>query len=144
MARAAQARWWDRRSRSRGKLRSPHHKHGRITRRKRLRALGRIVAYVVLPVALVLAYVDLTACLTAQTYRLSTESIRNAHLQRTANELRNTVAQLESLDRLQAVAAKLHMSEPTGVAVVTMPAQQPQRRAWEGPIAIVARWFAAR
>ncbi|HET9341556.1 MAG TPA: hypothetical protein VFO25_01405 [Candidatus Eremiobacteraceae bacterium] len=77
--------------------------------------LGLLVA---LPIALIVTYVWLTAQLTAQTYRLhDDQALRNALVQRD-NELRQQVAQLESLPRLESAAAKLHMHVPQSVAIV--------------------------
>lgn len=77
--------------------------------------LGLIIA---LPIALIVTYVWLTAQLTAQTYRLhDDQALRNALVQRD-NELRQQVAQLESLPRLESAAARLHMHVPQGVAIV--------------------------
>ncbi|MDQ2817741.1 MAG: hypothetical protein M3T49_05955 [Candidatus Eremiobacteraeota bacterium] len=74
-------------------------------------------------VSLLLAYVAMTTQLTAQTYRLVSERETRSALLETNNDLRQKVARLESLPRLQAVAVSLHMAEPTRVtAIVPAPA----------------------
>jgi predicted lipid-binding transport protein (Tim44 family) len=96
-----------------------------------------------LPLALIIAYVGLTAQLAAQTYRLSTDRAQEAKLMLTNNELRAQVGQLESLGRLEAAAAKLHMTVPKSVSVLMMPGApkpEPQNTA----LAFVARLLHVR
>jgi len=84
----------------------------------RLNRTVRLCLLVALPIALIVTYVWLTAQLTAQTYRLhDDQALRNALVQRD-NELRQQVAQLESLPRLESAAAKLHMHVPQSVSIV--------------------------
>jgi hypothetical protein len=115
----------------------------------RVRVAGkgaRVTMLVAVPLALVLAYVWLTAQLTSQTYRLHDDQARQAVLVQRDNELRQQVARLESLPRLQAAAAKLHMSVPQAVTLVS-PSQLPRPAA---PTAIAAslddmrKWFGLR
>jgi len=73
---------------------------------------------VAIPLAFVVLYVWLTAQLTAQTYRLHDDQALQTALTLRDNELRQQVARLESLPRLEAAAAKLHMHVPEGVALV--------------------------
>lgn len=92
----------------------------RKTRRDkvRLNQTMRVGLLVALPIALIITYVWLTAQLTAQTYRLhDDQALRSALVQRD-NELRQQVAQLESLPRLESAAAKLHMHVPQSVSIV--------------------------
>src|SRR5579863_6825804 len=94
-------------------------------RRLRVRVASRgmaIALFAAVPLAFVLAYVFLTAQLTAQTYRLHDAQARQAVLSQQDAELRDQVAQLESLPRLEAAAAKLHMTVPSKVALVAPPA----------------------
>jgi len=84
----------------------------------RLNRTMRLGLLVALPIALIVTYVWLTAQLTAQTYRLhDDQALRNALVQRD-NALRQQVAQLESLPRLESAAAKLHMHVPQSVAII--------------------------
>ena len=76
---------------------------------------------VCVPLALIIAYVALTAQLAAQTYRLSADRAQEARLMQTNNELRTQVGQLESLSRLEQAAAKLHMTVPKTVSVLVLP-----------------------
>src|SRR5215469_8040674 len=102
--------------------------------------LGLIVA---LPIALIVTYVWLTAQLTAQTYRLhDDQALRNALVQRD-NELRQQVAQLESLPRLESAAAKLHMHVPQGVAIVAPSHAAPAKPATSIAASIdgLAKWL---
>jgi len=95
------------------------------------------------PLALIIAYVGLTAQLAAQTYRLSTDRAQEAKLMLANNELRAQVGQLESLGRLEAAAAKLHMTVPNSVSVLMMPGAprpEPQNTA----LAFVARLLHVR
>jgi len=124
----------------------------RATRRAsavRVRLAGRGVrvgALIALPIALVFTYVWLTAELTAQTYRLHDDQALQSALAQRDNELRQQVARLESLPRLEAAAAKLHMHVPTGVALVA-PAQTarvPKMTALALSFADVRKWFGIR
>jgi len=115
--------------------------------RARLAERGvRIGALVALPIALVFTYVWLTAELTAQTYRLHDDQALQTVLAQRDNELRQQVARLESLPRLEAAAAKLHMHVPSGIALVA-PAHAkpvPKMTALALSIADVRKWFGIR
>jgi hypothetical protein len=90
--------------------------------RVRLAGKGvRIAAFAAIPLVLILTYVWLTAQVTAQTYRLHDDQARQAEMLQRDNELRQQVARLESLPRLEAAAAKLHMTVPPGVAIIAPP-----------------------
>lgn len=78
----------------------------------------RIGFYVTLPIVLVVTYVWLTAQLTAQTYRLHDDQALRSALTQRDNDLRQQVAKLESLPRLEEAARKLHMHVPQSVAIV--------------------------
>ncbi|HYK52261.1 MAG TPA: hypothetical protein VEV38_01860 [Candidatus Eremiobacteraceae bacterium] len=109
----------------------------------RLNKTVRIGLIVALPIALIVTYVWLTAQLTAQTYRLhDDQALRNALVQRD-NELRQQVAQLESLPRLESAAAKLHMRVPQGVAVVAPSHAAPPKPATSiaASIDVLAKWL---
>lgn len=79
---------------------------------------ARIGLFVALPIVFVVAYVWLTAQLTAQTYRLHDDQALRTALTQRDNDLRQQVAKLESLPRLEEAARKLHMHVPQSVAIV--------------------------
>lgn len=122
------------------------------SRRKRRRSVktfgnARKLVYCVIPLALLLIYVGGTAGLTAQTYKLAAEQRVHNTLIEENNDLRSRVAQLESVDRLQAVARQLHMAEPNKVAFIASPtAAKPVDRklAFLARIAGVTRWLGVR
>lgn len=94
----------------------------------RARAAYRALPVVVLrsimigvPLALLIAYVGLTAQLTAQTYRLADDKAHEQQLMQTNSALRAKVGQLESLSSLEAAAVKLHMTYPKQVSVIALP-----------------------
>jgi hypothetical protein len=127
----------------------PQETHSRRKRRHRVKLAGfaRRLVYCVIPLVLVLLYVGMMAGLTAQTYRLASDQKVRATLVERNNGLRSRVAQLESVDRLQAVARKLHMTEPSKVAFISQP-QAPQSQArrfalFAGIIG-VTRWLGVR
>jgi cell division protein FtsB len=127
----------------------PLETHSRRKRRRRVKLVGnaRTLIFCVIPLFLLLLYVGLMAGLTAQTYRLNTDQRMHATLMERNNALRSRVAQLESVDRLEAVARRLHMSEPNKVAFITTPAPpRPVVRAFAlfARIIGVTRWFGAR
>jgi hypothetical protein len=118
--------------------------------KKHLRATFRAIPVVVrrtfmigVPLAMLIAYVGLTAQLTAQTYRLADDKTRETQLLQTNNALRAQVGQLESLSRLEAAAVKLHMTYPKRVSVIALPGgpkPQPENTA----LAFVARLLHVR
>lgn len=119
-------------------------------RRVRVRVVGkgaRGVMLVAIPLALILTYVWMTAQLTAQTYRLHDDQARQTALLQRDNELRQQVARLESLPRLEAAAAKLHMTVPSGITLVA-PLQSAPRTGTQTAIAAsiedVRKWFGIR
>jgi cell division protein FtsB len=121
----------------------------RRKRRRRVKIAGnaRTLIFCVIPLVLLLMYVGLMAGLTAQTYRLNADQRAHATLVERNNALRSRVAQLESVDRLEAVARQLHMTEPNKVAFITTPAapRTPVRAfALFARILGVTRWFGVR
>ena len=95
------------------------------------------------PLALLIAYVGLTAQLTAQTYRLADDKVTESRLVQTNNALRAQVGELESLSRLEAAAVKLHMTYPKRVSILALPGgpkPQPENTA----LAFVARLLHVR
>jgi len=123
---------------------------GKRARRARVRVAGkgvRVMSLAAIPLALILAYVGLTAQLTAQTYRLHDAQSKQTLLLQQDNELRQKVARLESLPRLEAAAAKLKMSVPPGVALVApalAPAKTTAQTAFAASLADVRKWFGIR
>jgi hypothetical protein len=118
--------------------------------RLRVRVAGRgmrTASLTAIPLALILVYVGLTAQLTAQTYRLHDDQARQSALLARNTELRQQVARLESLPRLEAAAAKLHMTVPPGVALLAPALAVPQARpltALAASIEDVRKWFGIR
>lgn len=117
--------------------------------RVRVASKGTIIALAVgAPLLLIVAYVWLTAQLTAQSYRLHDAQARQVALLQQEAVLRQDVASLESLPRLEAAAAKLHMTVPTRVALVAPAATETaQRRSVTtiaASIAGIRHWFALR
>jgi cell division protein FtsB len=123
---------------------------GKRARKVRFRTAGKglsKIALLAIPLSLILVYVSLTAQLTAQTYRIHDAQARQVQLLQENNELRQQVARLESLPRLEAAAAKLHMTVPSSVALIApAPASRALRpaTAFEASIASVMRWFNVR
>jgi len=116
-------------------------------RRVRLRATAaglRVGVIVAVAVGLILAYVWLTAELTAQTYRLHDAQKRQTALLQRYNDLHQQVAHLESLPVLEAAAAKLHMTVPATVSLIPMPqaarAQHPMTL-FAASLAGLKRWL---
>src|SRR5580704_19618492 len=141
MAQAARAYQPDVAPRPAGPPRRPK-KHNRAT----FRAIPVVVRRTIMigvPLAMLIAYVGLTAQLTAQTYRLADDKARETQLVQTNNALRAQVGQLESLSRLEAAAVKLHMTYPKRVSVLALPgASKPQPE--NTALAFVARLLHVR
>ncbi|MBV8163288.1 MAG: septum formation initiator family protein [Candidatus Eremiobacteraeota bacterium] len=132
-----------------GSVIDPRETDSRRKRRRRTRIAGsaRRLVLCVVPLVLVLLYVGLMAGLTAQTYRLAADQRDHTNLIERNNALRSQVAQLESVDRLEAVARQLHMSEPNNVAFITTvpPRPAPARTgALFAHIVAVTRLFGVR
>jgi len=126
-----------------------HAPSGKRARRVRVRTAGKgvkIASLAAVPVALLLTYVWLTAQLTAQTYRLHDDQARQTVLVQRDNELKQKVAQLESLPRLEAAAAKLHMTVPPSVSLVAplTPPKTSAQTALAASLADVRKWFGIR
>ncbi|MBC5823865.1 MAG: hypothetical protein GIW99_00930 [Candidatus Eremiobacteraeota bacterium] len=96
--------------------------------RRRSIGAGMAALLSIAVLALILAYVAMTAELTAQTYRLVDERAERSALNERNNDLRQKVARLESLPRLQSAAAALQMREPTQFADLAQPASMAARR----------------
>lgn len=119
----------------------------RRRRRTKLLSSARVCLLCVVPLLALLLYVALMAGLTAQTYALGLQQQTHARLVERNSALRSRVAQLESVNRLQAVAAQLHMAAPPKVAVIEAPLaiRPPQpRAAFLQRIVSMTRWLSAR
>ena len=117
--------------------------------RVRVASKGTVIGLaVVAPLLLIIAYVWLTAQLTAQSYRLHDAQARQTVLLQQDAVLRQQVAKLESLPRLEAAAAALHMTVPARMALVAPPAKPvpPTRTvaAIAASLAGVRHWFELR
>lgn len=93
-----------------------------------------------------LAYVGLTAQVTAQTYRLAALESRQNELLQTKEELRQHLQVLQSMPRLEAIAAKLHMAEPGTIAVIRLPSPRSEAKgaSLAARLPLVSRWLTAR
>ena len=120
----------------------------RPARRAARRKAGAAACYAVftfVTLLMLVAYVGLTAELAAQTYRLNADQIQQAQLVQADDELRQRVAQLQSVAKLEAAAAALHMKEPAHVAVLTLPpaSTKPTKAALGARLASFKRLFFA-
>ena len=116
----------------------------RVARRK-AGAAARYVIFALVPLLSLIAYVGLTDELAAQTYRLNADQAQQAQLVQTDDELRQRVAQLQSVAKLEAAAAALHMKEPAHIAVLTLPptSTKPTTTAFTARLASFKRLFFA-
>jgi hypothetical protein len=97
----------------------------RRSRRTRLHGYtkpARIAAAVAIVLVPVMIYVLLMGNLTALNYSLAQATEQKSALVEESMRLDDRIAQLESRDRLAAVAARLHMGDPRVYAVVDVPA----------------------
>jgi hypothetical protein len=103
--------------------------------------LARIALGLVAASAPVMLYVMLTANLTGLSFSLEHLNQQKVELQAETQRLDDRIAQLESRDRLAAVAAKLKMHDPgpTAYAVVELP--RPAAPAAPGGIAFLGSLF---
>jgi hypothetical protein len=118
---------------------------GRAARRK-VALTARLIALAIVPLVMLFVYVGLTAELAAQSYRLNADQTRQAQLVQTDDSLHQRLAQLQSVARLEAAAAALHMREPSHVAVITLPSTstKPTTTALAAGIASFKRLFSLR
>jgi hypothetical protein len=92
--------------------------------RARYAAIVRFSLVLSLASVLLIAYVVMTSRLTGLTYALGKEQAQRADLQEQTARLDDSLAALDSQDRLARVAVKLGMREPQEFAQVTLPATQ--------------------
>ena len=119
------------------------HATRRRTRRARRRLNRPVFAVLTLAcvvLAMMLAYVQLTAAVTSSTYRLAQAHRERAELVSETMQNDETIAQLQSPERLAAIAAKLHMHDPHVYAVVRLPDPKPQPK--PTGLAFFGSWFA--
>src|ERR1700680_229647 len=95
----------------------PLETNSRRKRRRRVKIAGnaRTLIFCVIPLVLLLTYVGLMAGLTAQTYRLNADQRAHATLVERNNALRRRVAQLESVERLEAGARQQHQTQTRNI-----------------------------
>ena len=117
---------------------------GRAARRKAGNA-ARYAVLAIVPLLMLIAYVGSTAELASQTYRLNADQAVAAQLQQTDDALRQRVSQLQSVAKLEAAAAALHMQEPSHIAVLTLPpaSTKPTTAAFAARLASFKRLFFA-
>lgn len=92
----------------------------RIVRKSRARTstVRRVFGAVTCVLALLMAYVVLTASLTGLSYAVAKERAQREALQEETMRLDDRIAALQSDDRLAALAARMGMREPQAFAVV--------------------------
>jgi len=107
----------------RSRERAKHAKRRRSTRAKAqaYAGLGRVALAICVVVLPLMVYVTLTANLTGMHYAVARAETQRTTLTEETQRLDDRIAQLESRDRLSAVAAKLHMHDPQEYAVVALP-----------------------
>lgn len=101
----------------------------RIVRTSRARSatVRRVFGIVTGVLALLMAYVVLTASLTGLSYAVGKERAHREELQEQTMRLDDRIAALRSDDRLAALAARMGMHEPQTFAVVRMEAPRVAR-----------------
>jgi hypothetical protein len=90
--------------------------------RRRYRDLTGICTGIAVVTALVMVWLLLVASISRTSYELARVNRERAALQDQTTRLDDTIARLESRDRLAAVAAQLGMSDPRTFAIVQLPA----------------------
>ena len=93
--------------------------------RRRYAMFARVALFLSVPFVLVMAYVALTANLTSLGYKSARAGAERDALQAQIARLDERVSQLQSPERLAALAARLGMHDPHSYAVVRLP-QEPQ------------------
>ena len=120
------------------------HATQRRTRRTRRRLHRPVFAVVALALAVLvplLAYVTLTANVTSLSFAIVRADRERTALANDAQRLDNTIAKLQSPERLAALAGKLHLHDPHVYAVVRIPEPRAQPR--PTGLAFFGTWFAA-
>ena len=116
------------------------------TRRRRARAqrarhagLVRFVSILLPVLVAVMSYVALTSNVTGMNYAIAHAEGDRLQLQQEVQRLDDTIAHLQSRERLEQVAMKLKMRDPERYAIVALPDLQPARPK-PGGIALLG-WF---
>jgi hypothetical protein len=120
------------------------HATQRRTRRTRRRLQRPVFAVVTLALAVLvplLAYVTLTANVTSLSFAIVRADRERTTLANDAQRRDNTIAKLQSPERLAALAAKLRLHDPHVYAVVRIPEPKAQPRATG--LAFFGTWFSA-
>ena len=89
--------------------------------RRRYATFARVALFLGVPFLLVMAYVALTANLTSLGYKAARAGAERESLQAEIARLDDRISQLQSPERLAAVAASLGMHDPHRYAVVRLP-----------------------
>jgi hypothetical protein len=116
-------------------------RRARRARRRLNRPVFVVVSLAVIAMMMMLAYVGLTAAVTSQTYRVAQAQRERAALVADALQNDEAIAQLQSPERLAAIAAKLHMHDPHVYAVVRLP--DPKPRPKPTGLAFFGGWLSA-
>ncbi|HEY4438806.1 MAG TPA: hypothetical protein VGN14_00025 [Candidatus Elarobacter sp.] len=103
------------------RVRSATQRRVRRSRRRVHRPVFAVIALASVALALLLAYVTCTATITAQTYALARAQREKAALLAETSRLDDTIAALQSPERLAQLAARLKMNDPHVYAVVPVP-----------------------
>jgi cell division protein FtsL len=89
--------------------------------RRRYRHLSGVCLTICLVTGLVMVWLLLVASITRTSYEISKVNRERAALEDQTTRLDDTIARLESRDRLAMVAASLGMSDPRTFAIVQLP-----------------------
>lgn len=92
--------------------------------RRRYATFARVAVFLAVPFLVIMAYVASTANLTSLSYKAARAGVERETLQAEIARLDDRVSQLQSPERLAAIAAKLGMRDPHRYAVVRLP-QEP-------------------
>jgi len=92
------------------------------TARARYAGLARFCGWLAAALCCVMLYVALVSKLTATSYAVATLERQRATLQVQTAHLEDQLASLRSDERLARIAANLKMTDPSAIAVVSLPA----------------------
>ncbi|HEX3550327.1 MAG TPA: hypothetical protein VHT53_08130 [Candidatus Elarobacter sp.] len=114
-------------------------RRARRTRRRLNRPVFVVLSLAVIAMVMMLTYVQLTAAVTATTYRLAQAHRERAALMAESLQNDETIAQLQSPERLAALAARLKMHDPHVYALVRVP--EPKAQPKPSGLAFFGTWF---
>jgi hypothetical protein len=128
----------------------PQQRRPQVTTRRRARKtrlrmhvpVFAVLAFAVMILVPLLAYVAINANLTAQSFAIARVQREHAALLEETQRLDDRIAALHSPERLQALAAHLHMHDAHAFAVVTLPDPRPQPKA--SGFAFLPTWLNGR